>query len=306
MKPVILSLFSDKPPVHQLQKLLGADYMDVSSRSFPDGETYLQIQGDTQAEIEKNIQGRDIIIFDSLNDPNLKTLPLIFLSDTLRELKAKRVGLVCPYLAYMRQDKRFNPGEAITSTYFAKLLSQAFDWLITVDPHLHRRSSLNEIYSIPNQVLHANTVIAQWVSKNVEKPFFIGPDSESEQWVKNIANLTSAPFVILEKVRHGDRDVTIQFPDLSAYGEHTPVLVDDIISTAKTMMETIRHMTQHHMTPPLCIGVHGLFAQDAYETLMKTGVSQIITCNTISHPTNAIDLIPTLATAIKTMLNGSR
>ena len=80
--------------------------------------------------------------------PNEEVLPLLFAAATARELGVPSVGLVSPYLAYMRQDRRFKPGEAVTSREVAKLLSDAVDWLVTVDRHLHRYGSL-EIYRIP-------------------------------------------------------------------------------------------------------------------------------------------------------------
>jgi ribose-phosphate pyrophosphokinase len=82
-------------------------------------------------------------------------LPLLFAADTARDLGARRIGLVAPYLAYMRQDIRFHAGEAVTSRTFAAILSRHLDWLVTVDPHLHRYHELSEIYRIPTQVVHA-------------------------------------------------------------------------------------------------------------------------------------------------------
>lgn len=79
----------------------------------------------------------------TLNQPDTKLLPLYFLSQTAKELGGKSTAIVAPYLAYMRQDKRFQAGEGITSTYFAKLISSFADFLITIDPHLHRRSTLS-------------------------------------------------------------------------------------------------------------------------------------------------------------------
>jgi ribose-phosphate pyrophosphokinase len=98
----------------------------------------------------------------TLDHPNDKLLSLLFAAATARELKASPVGLVCPYLAYMRQDQRFKPGEAVTSRQVAHLLSDAFDWLVTVDPHLHRYSSLAEIYRVPARVIHAAPLVSQW------------------------------------------------------------------------------------------------------------------------------------------------
>src|SRR3546814_1718571 len=74
----------------------------------------------------------------SLDHPYAKVLPLLFAADTARDLGARRIVLVAPYLAYMRQDIRFHAGEAVTSRTFAAILSRHLDWLVTVDPHLHR------------------------------------------------------------------------------------------------------------------------------------------------------------------------
>ena len=76
-------------------------------------------------------------------------MPLALVAGTARDLGASSVGLVAPYLAYMRQDRMFRAGEGVTSVYFARLLADSFDWLVTVDPHLHRRRSLTEIYPFP-------------------------------------------------------------------------------------------------------------------------------------------------------------
>ena len=156
-----------------LAELLGCETGELNTRQFPDGETYLRFATD--------LHKRSVAIVCTLAQPNEKILPLIFAAATARELGAARVGLVAPYLAYMRQDRRFNPGEAVTSRQMAHLVSGAFDWMVTVDPHLHRYSDLSEIYSIPTRVVHAAPLISRWIKANIEKPLIIGPDSESEQ-----------------------------------------------------------------------------------------------------------------------------
>ena len=207
------------------------------------------------------------------------------------------MGLVVPYLAYMRQDRRFQPGEAITSTYFARTLDRWFDWLVTIDPHLHRRGSLSEIYSIPATVLHAAPSISTWIKDTIRRPVLIGPDSESEQWVAAVADDVGAPFVVLEKTRRGDRDVEVSVPQVERWRDHTPVLVDDIISTARTMIQTAGHLKAAGLAPPICIGVHAVFAEDAYEAL-HAEAGQIVTCNTIPHASNAINIMDLLTKGI--------
>jgi ribose-phosphate pyrophosphokinase len=190
----------------------------------------------------------------------------------------------------MRQDKVFQEGEGITSKYFARLVSGFADSLITVDPHLHRISKLGDIYDIPTKVVHAADAISDWIKKHIEKPVLVGPDSESEQWVSEVAKNAGAPFLVLEKTRHGDRDVEVSVPRVEDYRHHTPVLVDDIISTARTMIETVGHLKKAGMKAPVCIGVHAVFADSAYRDLLDAGVERVVTCNTIPHESNAIDL----------------
>lgn len=258
-------------------------------RQFPDGETYVRVLSDVK---EKNI-----VIVCTFHQADEKILPLLFLCNLLRDLKVRSICLISPYLAYMRQDKQFNPGEAITSEYFAKLLSSLVDRLITVDPHLHRRVSMKEIYSIPCEVLHAALLISDWIKINIPDAILIGPDSESEQWVSEVAKNAQVPFMILQKIRHGDKNVDVSVPEVEKYKDHTPVLVDDIISTARTMIETVKHLKEAGMKAPVCIGVHAVFAGNSYEDLKMSGISRIVTCNTIMHESNAIDISKIIITS---------
>lgn len=274
---------------------LNASVGDALFRSFPDQETYLQIKS--------NVKDKHVILVCSLFHPNEKIIPVLFFARTAKDLGAKSVGLVSPYLSYMRQDKRFHPGESINSRLFGELISDYFDWIITIDPHLHRHNSLDEIYSIKTAVLHSTDLIAAWILKHIKKPIIVGPDIESKQWVSAVAEKANAPFLVLEKIRRSDHDVEISVPHVDQYLDHTPVLVDDIISTARTMIETVQHLHHAKMPLPICIGVHAVFAGLAYQDLLNAPIDRIITCNTIIHESNGIDISPVLIDPIKKILN---
>ena len=282
MESIFFSLPSNESLTRSLAAKANAEIGSAIIRQFPDHETYIKVISD--------VREKRVILVCTLNHPDEKLLPLYFLSKTVKELGADSIYLVAPYLAYMRQDKRFQSGEGITSAYFASLLSSFADRLITIDPHLHRRSSLSEIYSIPTTAIHAADTISQWVKINIENPVLIGPDSESEQWVSAIAKKANAPYIILEKIRRSDIDVEVSVPQVAVYKGYTPVLIDDIISTARTMIETIGHLLRAGMSNPVCIGVHGIFAGTAYRDLLAAGVKEVITCNTIMHETNRIGI----------------
>ena len=224
---LIIAMPGNEAMAQTLAQLLRFDVGQVELRAFPDGETYLRFVTE--------LSERELVLVCTLDRPNVKILPLLFAAATGRELGATKVGLVAPYLAYMRQDRRFQPGEAVTSREIGRLLSNGFDWLITVDPHLHRYSTLVEIYRIPTRVVHAAPLMSEWIRKHVSNPLIIGPDSESEQWVSAVAKDAGAPFAVLEKVRLGDRKVEISVKGLTNIDGRTPVLVDDIISSGRTM-----------------------------------------------------------------------
>jgi ribose-phosphate pyrophosphokinase len=158
---------------------------------------------------------------------------------------------------------------------------------------------LDEIYTIPSKVLHAADPVAQWIKNNIKNPLLVGPDEESGQWVSDIAVKAGAPFIVLSKIRRGDRDVEVSVPEVDKYKDHTPVLVDDIISTARTMIETVKHLNKAGLKKTVCIGIHAAFVDNAYKDLKDSNVENIVTCNTIPHKSNAIDISGILSDAVK-------
>lgn len=260
---------------------------------FPDGEALVRI--------DAPVRGECVVLAASLHQPDAKTLPLLFAADAARELGAARVGLVAPYLAYMRQDARFHPGEAITSRSYAKLLSEALDFLVTVDPHLHRWNSLTDIYSIPSTVVPSAAPIALWLRAQVRDALLVGPDSESAQWVSEVARLARVPWTTMAKTRRGDRDVRVVLQPDPAWRGRSAVLLDDIVSTGHTIAAAAQALAEAGFAAPWCVAVHALFEDGAIERLKAAGVARIVSCDTVPHPTNAIPLGPLLAQATQAL-----
>jgi ribose-phosphate pyrophosphokinase len=292
MTPLVIPLPGNDALATSFSQEIGGELGSLETRAFPDGETYLRLQQDPN--------GRSVVIVCTLDRPNPKFLPLIFAAATARELGATKVSLIAPYLCYMRQDKRFRDREAITSTLFAGQLSSALDELVTVDPHLHRRHSLSEIYSIRTAVVHSAPFIAEWIKRREMRAVLIGPDIESEQWVSEVASLAGATYRVLRKERLGDRDVKITIPDLHELSDHTPVLIDDIVSSGRTMIEAARQLRGAGLAPPVCIAVHALFSQET-ETALREVSRQLVSTTTIPHSTNAIDLSAAIVKAYLTL-----
>ncbi|HYD63355.1 MAG TPA: ribose-phosphate pyrophosphokinase [Noviherbaspirillum sp.] len=289
MIPILFAMPGNEAFAMHLDRAISCEVGQMEMRRFPDGETYVRILSP--------VHGRDVIFVCTLDRPDEKVMSLYLAARTACELGARRIGLIAPYLAYMRQDARFKEGEGITSAHFASFLSDFCDWLVTVDPHLHRHNKLNEIYSIPTKVVHAAPAIGDWIAEHVEQPVIIGPDAESEQWASKVAQSVGCPCVILDKTRRGDREVEVSDLDASAWKGGTPVLVDDITSTAQTMIAAVRKLKEAGLPSPICITVHPVFAGTAYHDLSVAGVEKIVSCNTIVHPTNQIDVAEPIAVA---------
>lgn len=291
---IILALPGAERLAETLAQQLHCAASTLELHRFPDGEVVVRLR--------TSVEGQRVLLVGHLDHPDEKTLALVFAADAARDLGATQVGLVAPYLPYMRQDHRFRPGEAITSRSYARLLSSTVDFLVTVDPHLHRWPSLDAIYTIPSRVVPAAPAIAEWLRREVPQPILVGPDSESEQWVADVAGRIGAPWTVMRKERRGDRDVQVQLPADADHEGRTPVLLDDIISSGHTMAAAAQLLRDGGWGRPLCVGVHALMDAAGQDLLHRAGASRIASCDTVPHPTNAISVAGLLAEGIRSLV----
>ncbi len=278
------------PPARAMANEAGSESEDIEIHRFPDGETLVTLPG--------NLSGCNVAIISTLQNPDSLALPLRFAAATARDLGARKVGLVAPYLAYMRQDQRFSPGQAVSAPIFAQFLNETFDWLVTADPHLHRIKSLSELFEIPTMCVRTAPLLAEWIASHVPDAVLVGPDDESRQWVEEIAKLAARPMEVLDKERSGDRNVEVSVPQSKALISGTPVIVDDIASSGRTMMATIKRLKEAGTTAPVCIVIHAVFSGTAYDDITSAGAAQIVSTDSIPHATNAISLASSLVDGV--------
>jgi ribose-phosphate pyrophosphokinase len=257
---------------------------------FPDGESLLRLATPPHGVVA---------LACSLQRPDAKLFALLAAAATARELGATQVGLVAPYLAYMRQDARFRAGEAVSARVIGDLLGRAFDWVVTVDPHLHRIHDLAEVFACRTTVVHAAPALAAWIRTNVRSPLLVGPDEESAQWVQAVADRLGAPCVVARKQRRGDRDVSVRLPSLARWRGHTPVLLDDIAASGHTLIDTARGVCEQLPQPaPVAVVVHGLLGRRSLEALHGAGIARLVTTNTVPGELAAVDVSALVARAL--------
>ena len=293
---VVLALPDGDGHARKLAARLDARLIVPQVHVFPDGEISVRIDSDGA------LTGQDVVLCGSLYPrPADKFLLVAFLAATARDLGARRVGLVAPYLAFMRQDVQFHPGDGVSARHFAQLVSRSVDWMVTVDPHLHRIHALDGLYTIPTTIARAAPAIAAWITAEVENPVLVGPDAESVQWVAAVAAACGAPYLVLEKTRRGDRDVSVTRPVApgGTWNGATPVVIDDIVSTGRTMLEATRELRAAGSAAPVCVAIHAVFADAVQGELIDAGARRVVSCNTITHASNAICVADPIAAAVR-------
>ncbi len=266
----------------------------IEHRRFPDGESYIRLH--------TPVAGRAVILLCGLDRPDERLMALLLAADAARQQGALQVGLVAPYLAYMRQDREFHAGEAVSAASFAAILSRHFDWLVTLEPHLHRIASLDEVFAIPAIAAQATEPIGDWITGHVERPFLIGPDRESAPWIERIARHAGSDYAVLDKERLGDRDVQITGSLDGLHANMTPIVIDDIVSSGATMEAIVGRIAQHSAAPTVYVAVHALAAEKDDADKQARPQARFISCNSVPHPSNQIDISAPLLTEIHKLL----
>lgn len=277
-----------KAPAERLADKLACNISKIHVHHFPDGESLVRLP----ARLSGNV-----VIYTSLDHPDTKLVPLGLAASAARTFGADRVILVAPYLCYMRQDKSFHAGEAISQRIVGSWLDEWFDMVITVDAHIHRIKSIKEVLACGINI-SAAPLMAEFLAGQKGNPLLLGPDQESRQWVEQIAMAAGLEYGIAHKVRTGDHDVEITLPGISVKDRHV-IIVDDVISSGYTVTEAAVMIRKEGALHIGCMVTHALFAEGAEKLLADAGVETIISADTILHASNAIFMAKELAVEIK-------
>lgn len=263
----------------------------VARHRFPDGEIRLRLPARLPAHTA---------LLRGLHRPNEKLIELMLAAAGARELGARRITLVSPYLAYMRQDKAFVPGEVVSQRHVGRALAAWVDALVTIDPHLHRVSTMDEVLPGRRAVaLSAAPLLGRWVAGQVPGAMLLGPDEESLQWVRAAAREQAMQYAVCSKLRHADRRVEVTLPpDLRLEGRAV-VLLDDMASTGRTLIEAARGALARGAVSVDVAVTHALFVGDSLAELEAAGVRRVWSTDSVPHPSNVVSIADIVAGALK-------
>jgi ribose-phosphate pyrophosphokinase len=269
----------------KLGRALGWPVERVALRHFPDGESLVTVRA---------AAGAPALVVRSLDDPNAKLVELLLAADALRRAGAAPLTLIAPYLAYMRQDRVFAPGEPISQRVVGAALGRAYDRALTVEAHLHRAHALSEVFPCEAESLSAAPALAAWIGAGGAGALLAGPDEESEPFLKALGEATGLPWCVGRKRRLGDAEVEVRFASLPGRPPRV-LVVDDIASTGATLAAAARALRALGAARIEALVVHAIFARGALERLGAAGVAELASTDTIPHPSNRIAVAPLLA-----------
>jgi ribose-phosphate pyrophosphokinase len=289
----MLLAFADEATLGQaLAEALGWSMALIDVHAFPDAETRLRLPP---------VVASHTVVLRGLQQPNSKLAPLLLAAAGARELGAQRLTLVSPYLAYMRQDMAFTPGEVVSQRHLGRLLADSFDSVVTVDPHLHRVATLGEV--VPGRrgvALTAAVLLGAHVAQQVPGALLMAPDEEAAQWVRVAALAHGLDHAVCVKQRRGDRDVDVSLPDSDVRGRAV-VLMDDVASTGRTLAVAARAALAQGAASVDVVVTHALFVGDALDQVRAAGVRHVWSTDCVPHVSNVITVVPLLATAIRSL-----
>lgn len=280
-------------PSQRLADRLNVPLAVAETHRFPDGESLVRLPP---------VLPQHVVVCRSLNQPNDKLIELLLLASAAREMGAERITLVAPYLCYMRQDIANRPGEAVSQRSIGRMLAELFDDVITVDPHLHRISRLEQAIPLANALsLSASGAIGGFLQQRLGKAILLGPDSESQQWVSEIATAIGFDYTVANKIRHGDREVEVRLPEQDFCGQDV-VIIDDMISTGRTLARTVDLLRNAGAGAIYTAVTHPLFCGDAEALIRAAGVKEIWSTDSIEHGTSCIRLDELLSAGLRSIL----
>ncbi|AHC51560.1 ribose-phosphate pyrophosphokinase [Sulfolobus acidocaldarius SUSAZ] len=267
----------------RLSKLLVSRLVKIEHKVFPDGESYIRIP--------ERLLGEDVLVVQSLYPPQDKHLiELFFILETLNDMKANKITVIIPYLAYSRQNRRFKEGEAVSIKTVLNLIKKTgATSLMVVEPHRYE-----ELQYFDGEVKIADPIpdIARVINGKVTNPFVLAPDKGALNRAKRLSQELGCDYSYLEKQRDlttGEVRVT-NLPDLRLDGKEV-ILVDDIISTGGTMVQASQIAYSKGAKKVIATAVHSLFVENAYDRLINAGIKEIITTNTIPQDTSKVTIV---------------
>ncbi|MDH5418303.1 MAG: ribose-phosphate pyrophosphokinase [Nitrosopumilus sp.] len=273
----------------RLSKKLEANFIKSEIRVFPDGESKITLSG--------RLSKKKSIVVQSMGPPvDTNLVQILSLISKVKEVSSEVIAVI-PYMGYARQDREFLPGEIITMKVLGKLFKGVgASKIIAVDIHSiigfkHFTIKTKNVSAIPD--------LAKYFKKlSLKNPLVISPDQGGKDRAKEFAMQFNSNYIALEKKR--DRKtgkIEIKTKNIEVTGRDL-ILVDDMISTGGSIIKATQFLKKQKCKKVYVACTHALLINNAEKKIKKSGVTSIISTNTIPGKTSLVDISNTIAKAI--------
>jgi ribose-phosphate pyrophosphokinase len=274
----------------KVAEALNARVVPVNLKSFPDGEYCLRFDG--------NVTGEETVIVQTTGPPqDTNIMQLLLLLDTAKELGAKKVTAVVPYLAFARQDKRFLAGEAVSAETLVKLI-EACGTSRFVTVNIHTENILKK-FRVPTKNLSAITLLAEhFKSRGLDGAFSLSPDKGAIGLAEEADHVLGGGCGWLRKER--DRytgEIQVEEKSLNVKGRDV-IVFDDIISTGGTIARAITMLKSQGARRIYAACVHPLLIGEAKTKIIENGAEEIVGTDSIPSSVRTVSLAPLIAEAL--------
>ena len=281
---------ASKDLAKRIARRLKAKYVDVDTRTFPDGESKITFR--------HNLKKSVVLIVQSTYPPvDTNLLQILSIISEVKKISSK-IYAIMPYMGYARQDRQFLNGEIATMSVVAKMLQAAgAKKAITVD--IHSKTALRH-FKIPTENVSAIPELAKYLKKlKLKNPVIVSPDTGGSLRAKKFADILKSDFITLKKSRNRKTGkVNIQSTKADVKGKDL-IIVDDIISTGGSVVKATKFLKKQECKRVFVVCTHGLLVGDAEKNIKKAGVTQIISTNTIPRSISKVDVSGVIAQAVQ-------
>ena len=280
----------------KIARLANMEKIDVSHRTFPDGESYIRLMGNVQDE-------HAVIVQTTCAPQDTRLMQLGFIASAAKRNGAQKVTAVVPYLAYARQDKTFLQGENVSiETISAMLKTAGIDNLVTIN--IHSENALR-LFPFPTKNLSAIPLLAEYfVEKGFKKAFALAPDKGAMYIAEQAQKILGGDAGHLEKKRDRYTGQTIQsVSNLDVKGE-VVIIFDDIISTGGTIVGAAKILRDLGAAKIFAVCVHPLLIGDAEKRILDAGVAEIVGTDSVPSNTSRVTLAPIIARELQALESG--